>query len=466
MKKIVLSLLSLTLLAFVFNSCVRDTDYETPQIECSEPEIDPASMTDIAAVLSNWHALNQAPNDRNVLEFAAEDADPVYLTGYVVSNDKTGNFYKELFIQDDLTDPQHAVKLAIDARSLFTRYDMGRKLYVKLNGLGLNKVHGEYVIGRLDGSDVRPMLEHVADKNILRGCTPGNLQAKLLASPNDITDDMIGMYVQFDNMQFDLSEVGETFVDPADSYDTSRLMKSCADESELKLETSTFASFKDMLLPEKSGSVKGIISRNYGDDYYVLRVNSPEAFDFTADRCDPPILDCHGTNIGGSTILFSEDFESYSVNEINLPGWTNVNVNGGGNLFKVKSYQGNNFMKCSAYNSGEDPLEVWLITPPINLDNSDGEELSFKTLTGYNNGQALTVFVSTDFDGTDINGATWLLVDTTLADGPSSGYGNWVDGSADISCLNGNVYVAFRYKGGENGITTTFEIDDVKVSAN
>ncbi len=465
MKKIVLNLLSLTLLALVFNSCVRDTDYETPEISCTEPAIDPSSMTDIAAVLSNWHALNQAPNDRNVLEFAAADADPVYLTGYVVSKDKTGNFYKELFIQDDLTDPQHAVKLAIDQRSLFTRYDRGRKLYVKLNGLGLNKVHGEYVIGNVDGSDIRPILPNDADKNILRGCTPGVVQAKLINSPNDITDDMIGMYVQFDNMQFDLSEVGQTFVDPADSYDTHRLMKSCADDSELKLETSTFASFKDALLPEKAGSVKGIISRNYGDDFYVLRVISPEEFNFTNNRCDPAILDCNGTNIGGTNVLFDEDFASYNYGDTNITGWTNVNVNGGATLFKVGSYQGNNFMKCSAYNSGEDPLEVWLITPAINLDNSTGEELTFKTLTGYNNGQALSVYVSTDYSG-DINTATWLLVNTTLADGPSSGYGNWVDGSADISCLNGNVYVAFRYKGGENGITTTFEIDDVKITAN
>ena len=465
MKKIILSLLSLTLLGLIFNSCVRDTDYETPQITCTEPEIDPASMTNIGTVLANWHALNQSSYDRNVLKFASEDDDPVYLTGYVVSSDKTGNFYKELFIQDDLTNPQHAVKLAIDQRSLFTRYDLGRKLYVKLNGLGLNKIHGEYVIGEVNGSDIVPIKEHVANENIMRSCNPGDLQARLVNSPNDITDDMIGMYVQFDNMQFDLSEIGKTFVDPTDSYDTHRLMKSCIDESELKLETSTFASFKDALLPEKAGSVKGIISRNYGDDFYVLRVNNPDAFNFNNDRCDPPVLDCHGSNIGGNTVLFNEDFSSYSNGDTNFPGWTNVNVNGGATVFKIGSYQGNTFVKCSAYNSGEDPLEVWLITPPINLDNSTGEELTFKTLTGYNNGQPLKVYVSTDYNG-DINAATWLLVDTTLADGPSSGYGSWVDGSADISCLNGNVYVAFRYKGGESGITTTIEIDDIKITAN
>jgi len=465
MKKIVLSLMGLMTLVISLNSCVKDTDYETPKISCEEPQIDASQMTNIEAVLDNWHALNPGSYDRNVLEFANTDAAPVYLTGYVVSSDKTGNFYKELYIQDDLTNPQHAVKIAIDARSLFTRYDMGRKLYVKLNGFGLNKSHGEYVIGEVDGSDIRPIRENVANKNILRGCDANEVQAKVLASVDDINDDMIGMYVQLNQMQFDITEVGKTFVDAADSYDTHRLMVSCADEKELKLETSTFASFKDVLLPEKSGSVKGIISRDYGDDFYVLRVLSPEAFDFNDPRCDPPMLDCNGTNVGGPTVVFYEDFESYSSGDTNIPGWNNVNVNGGSTLFKVDDYQGNKYVKCSAYNTNENPVEVWLISPAINLDNSTGEELSFKTKTGYNNGAALSVYVSEDYTG-DINTATWLLVDTDLADGPSSGYGSWVDGTADVSCLNGNMVVAFRYRGGDGGITTTFQIDDVKISAN
>jgi hypothetical protein len=466
MKKIIYSFLGLAILTFSLNSCVKDTDYETPQVACEEPAIDATQITSIEAVLNNWHALNPGSYDRTVLEFADATADPVYLSGYVVSSDKTGNFYKELFIQDDPVNPQHAVKIAIDMRSLFTKYNIGRKIYVQLNGLGLNKVHGEYVIGELDGADLIPIRENKAKKQIKRSCTTENITAKVLSSVNDINDDMIGMFVQLNNMQFDRTEIGKTFVDPADSYDSHRLMKNCIDDAEIKLETSTFASFKDNPLPDKKGSIVAIVSRDYRDDYYVLRVLGPEAFNFTDERCDPPVLDCNGTNVGGNNIVFFEDFESYNSNDTNLPGWTNINVNGGSTLFKVGSYQGNKFIKCSAYNTGENPLEVWLVTPAINLDNSTGELLSFKTKTGYNNGAALSVYVSTDFTG-DINTATWMLVDADIADGPSSGYMNdFVEGTADISCLSGDVYVAFKYKGGDGGITTTFQIDDIKVSAN
>ncbi len=466
MKNIIYSFLGLTIVALTLNSCVKDTDYATPQIKCEEPAIDASQMTSIETVLNNWHALNPGAYDRTVYEFPAEDNTPLYLTGYVVSNDETGNFYKELFIQDNPTDPQHAVKLAIDMRSLFTKYDVGRKIYVQLNGLGLNKVHGEYVIGELDGGDIINIRENKAKKMIKRACEPAEISPKILNSPNEITDDMIGMFVQINDMQFDRTELGKTFVDPADSYDSHRLMVNCNDDAELKLETSTFAAFKDNLLPQGKGSVKGIVSRDYRDDYYVLRVLNPQAFDFTGDRCDPPMLDCNGTNVGGNTVVFFEDFESYASNSTSIPGWTNVNITGGNTLFKVGSYSGNKFAKCSAYNTGENPMEVWLVSPAINLDNSDGEMLSFKTKTGYNNGAALSVYVSTDFTG-DVSTATWLLVDADIADGPATGYmTNWVEGTADMSCLSGNVYIAFQYKGGDGGITTTFQIDDVKVSAN
>ncbi len=466
MKKLIYSFISLALMALTFNSCVKDKDYDTPQIKCEEPQLDPSEVSSIENALNAWQAENPTSYDRNVVELAPADGTPVYIPGYVVSSDKTGNFYKELYIQDDATDPSHAVKIAIDMRSMFAKYDFGRKIYLKVNGLGINKSHGEMVIGEISGGDVTAIRENLAKKSIKRACEPSVITAKVIPSIADITSDMIGMFIQLDQMQFHYTLQGKPFTDPNDSYDSDRKMLSCADGGEILLETSTFAAFKDNILPEAQGSVKGILSRDYGDDNFVIRVLDPvEAFDFNGNRCDPAMLDCHGTNIGGSNILFNEDFESYSSGDTNIPGWTNVNVNSGTTLFKVGNYSGNNYVKCSAYHSNENPLEVWLVTPPINLDNSTGEELTFRTETGYNNGAALSVYVSTDFTG-DVHTATWLLVNTTLANGPSSGYGSWVDGSADISCLSGNVYVAFKYYGGDGGVTTTFEIDDVKVSAN
>jgi hypothetical protein len=127
-------------------------------------------------------------------------------------------------------------------------------------------------------------------------------------------------------------------------------------------------------------------------------------------------------------------------------------------------------MQVSAFNSGENPYEVWLITPAIDLDNSSNEQLTFKTNVGYYNGDALSVFVSNDFTGNaaDISSATWYAVDATLPQGPTSGYGSTFtdSGAINMSCLDGNVYVAFKYLGSTTGVTTTFQVDDVKVTGN
>ena len=52
------------------------------------------------------------------------------------SSDSAGNFYKELFLQDTWDTPGHAVRLLLDRQALHATYPVGRKLYVKINGLG------------------------------------------------------------------------------------------------------------------------------------------------------------------------------------------------------------------------------------------------------------------------------------------------------------------------------------------
>ncbi len=475
-NKTIYRLLAVLVLVVTLNSCVKDTDYDTPQITCDFKEAD-LEGTDILinTIINNWIVANDLNEDGVVdvydgdteipTEFEAENTN--YISGYVVSDDRTGNFYKELYIQDSPTNPTISIKVGVNVSSLFTKYDIGRKVYIYLHGLALNRSHGEMFLGQIINNQVDEMNENVANTNIFRNCEAVEVTPKIIDSPSSVNNESLGMFVQFDNMQFDLGSLELSFVNPQDDYDTHIPMTNCMDNSTIILETSAYCNFKNEIVPQGSGTVKGILTRDYGDDFYVLRVNSVNDFSFDGERCGATMLDCNNPNVGGSNVVFDDDFESYAVNQTNLPGWVNTNVNGGSELYEINSYDNNKYIQCSAYNSGETPLEVWLITPPINLDGSTDEELTFKTKTGYNNGAALSVFVSTDFTG-DISSATWLMVDAEIADGPAGSYEtSFTDsGSIDISCLNGDVYVAFKYLGGDGGITTTFQVDDVKVTGN
>ncbi|MAB58481.1 MAG: hypothetical protein CL524_13190 [Aequorivita sp.] len=165
---------------------------------------------------------------------------------------------------------------------------------------------------------------------------------------------------------------------------------------------------------------------------------------------------------------FTQDFESQNSGtgaSVNIAGWTNVNVNGGTRQWEVRAFDNNQYAQTSAYNSNENPYEVWLVTPGLILPSGSSPTLSFETNDGFNNGAALTVKVSTDFTG-DVTTATWTNLSATISSGNSSGYGDEFtpSGDVDLSAYAGQVvYIAYQYEGASNGTTTTYQIDNVSV---
>lgn len=433
------------LLVFVlsFTSCVKDTDYETPQIQGVNPTIPSTQLSSIQNVIAQWAAANPTGTSANVVQFVTDAQDPVYISGYVVSDDKTGNFYKELYIQDSPSDPQYAVKIAIDMTSLYTKYDMGRKIYVKLNGLAINKKQGEMVIGEYINGTLANIRENKAKLNISRDIAPVAITPKSLTI-GAINTSHIGMYVKFDNLQFDQDLLGKPFVNPLDSYDTFRSMVSC-DSGELALETSTYASFKAQILPSGKGSVVGVLSRNYNDGFYVLKVVSPEVFTFTGQRCDP---------------LFQDGFGN------GFAKWTTFNVLGA-QVWTIDTQYGNpgNCAKMSGYAGTSNANEDWLITKPINLSGVTNAKLNFQTARNFT-GNSIIVYVSTNYNGTsnpNTAGITWTVLPATIATANNFVWTNSGDVSLTPYCGQANVYIAFRYTS-TTSASATWEVDNVKVT--
>ncbi len=467
-KQIIKITLSFLLIMGTFTACVEDKDYDTPHVECNDSAyqaIPATAKTTFQNVLSTYTG--------SISDFANEDEDSVYLEGYVTSNDLKGNFYKELFIQDAFENPTYALKLGINVRGLYTKYPVGSKILVRLNGLAIDKSHGEMIIGENNAGSIDEMREKIAYSHIMRSCTEETIVPVQVNSAADINNGMLGQFIQLKDAQFDLTlfnsnHIGFPFVDPNDNFDTSRMVVFCGDESTIRLETSSFAAYGNSPLPYKKFDVSGILSRDYGDDNYVLKLNSPSDIVTNNDaRCDPVILDC-GAGTAGTTEIFSQDFEGISdESDLIGLGWTNTNVNGGSHVWIDRTFSGNRYMQLGAYNSNENPLESWLVTPAINLDGTTDETFTFDVNVGYYRGAALSVYASTDFTG-DVATATWQLIDNvTLPTGPSSGYGSFSSaGNINVSCLDGDVYFAFKYAGADGGVTTTFQIDNIKVTGN
>jgi len=210
-----------------------------------------------------------------------------------------------------------------------------------------------------------------------------------------------------------------------------------------------------------------VLTKDYYNEKFILVINDPSTINFSeSDRCDPDFLFCTGNLNNEKELIFFENFQEINkTNDLEDLGWTNENIYLGNEKFNKRSSQGNVSMQISAYNTGENPMEVWLITPPINLDNSSNEILSFETKATYDNGTILTAWVSSDFND-NITEATWQQLDAKVSVGPGNSYVNnyTLSGELSLDCLEGDVFIAIKYLGGDPGVSTTYDIDNIKIT--
>lgn len=381
--------------------------------------------------------------------------------GYVTSDNSTGNIYKTLYIQDAPKNPKHAIQISVDDSNISKKYQVGRKVYLKLKGLYLDKVNGVLTIGSVKGLKLARISSVNIPNHIIAGKSETIVPLETTIEKILANDNLVSTLVKLNNIQLIKSQLGSAYANPNNTFNVNRTLESCDTKAKITIRNSGFSSFKNQEFPTGSGTITALVSKY--KNTYQLFIRNTNDIKFTGERCDPPVLDCGEAPSMGNKIIYKEDFDN--VSNLATAGWTNVNANGGSGLFSLRNYRGNSYVQASAYKSKEKSLEIWLVTPKINLDNSTDEILTFDTKTGFNNGAALSVWVSSNFTG-DPKKATWLEInDAEIANGPKKGYQKKFtnSGSVNLSCLSGDVHIAFRYLGG-GSITTTFQVDNVKVT--
>jgi len=443
----------ISLLAFIsiFSlSCVEDDDYSVPQsIGLEENQNLTQLLSEIESGSADLMTISEVKNlfvngEVNQIE------SNLVVKGYVSSSDYTGNFYKEFYMQDEIENATAGIKVSINQVDSYNQFNVGREVYIKLQGLTIGETNsGDGVItiggsGNLAGDEVSEISENRASNCILRSSNSYSL-VPLALNLSDINDSHIGLYVSALSAQFSAGLDGLTYVDPDEDYDTQRDLESCVDSGTLKLETSAFSNFNDSMLPtESSGTITGIITRDYFGDNRVMMLNTKEDVNFDSSRCDP---------------LFADDFSSNNLNN-----WTVVSVSGD-QEWGITPY-GNPApsAKMSGYSGGNNVNEDWLITNTIDLSSLSTATLNFQSVVRYS-GPSLEVYASSDYSGGDPStDGNWAELSVIL-DTDDSSWSSWTDsGNVDLSSYTGgNVYIAFKYLSTSSG-SATYEIDNVLVA--
>ncbi len=170
--------------------------------------------------------------------------------------------------------------------------------------------------------------------------------------------------------------------------------------------------------------------------------------------------------------FFYEDFQSVTPDtNLDLTGWTNFAEEGTW-LWREKTYTSNGttngYAEFSAYNSGADVNKVWLVTPSQDLSSYNNPKITFKVAQHHldvdSPDNSLEVLISTDYDGSNVLGATWTSL--TSANLPTMDTAWYEFLRSEISLgdyIGQTVYVAFKFTGSGNDDTLdgAFQIDDV-----
>ncbi|SEQ20065.1 choice-of-anchor J domain-containing protein [Flavobacterium urocaniciphilum] len=174
---------------------------------------------------------------------------------------------------------------------------------------------------------------------------------------------------------------------------------------------------------------------------------------------------------------FNENFSSSPTGSgsvevpIALTGWVNHNAStsipASSRLWHARTFSSDNYAEFSSFYSTAGTNDVaWLITPAIDLTSGSGEILSFTTKTRFSNGYPMTAFISTDYDGTTagIATATWIPLTFTI---PTADDVITSSGNIDLSGYDTtNARIAFKYTGSKAGVTTTCQLDNIKITKN
>ncbi|MEY4903522.1 MAG: hypothetical protein RLZZ292_1337 [Bacteroidota bacterium] len=188
-----------------------------------------------------------------------ETLEDATLVATVVADDRSGNFYKGIVIQD----ATGGIDLRIDGTSLFNDFPIGRQVAVKLAGLIMGDYNGQIQLGAsVDNSTGSAKFLGIAQAvlfdYVIKGATGNPLTPKktTLAA---LTAADVSTLIQLDGVEFATADAGKGYADAVNKTTTNRAIGDCNGGTAV-VRTSGYASFAPELTPAGNGSFIGIYS--------------------------------------------------------------------------------------------------------------------------------------------------------------------------------------------------------------
>lgn len=200
------------------------------------------------------------------------------LEAIVVADDKSGNFYKQIIIQD----ATGGMRIDVDGFDLYNEYPVGRRVWVRLGGL---YIYQDGDVPALIGSS-DPSLGRIPQALYKQHIIGGDYDNPVVPTQRTLTTLTPADYhtlVTLTDMELTASFAGQPYADVVNQFSTNAELVECSTSGVIIMRNSAYSDFAAQAMPTGNGSVTAIFNSFNGTPQLFIR--DPSDLDMTGNRC-------------------------------------------------------------------------------------------------------------------------------------------------------------------------------------
>lgn len=363
----------------------------------------------------------------------------------VLSDELSGNFYQQVFVKDDAGG---AIQLNLkESGGVYA----GDRIRINLNNTYLISANSMIY---LDSIDVTKNVVKLSSGNSIVPKQVSFDDIALYAANPTHSASLQSQLIQLNDVEFKKNTLVPTFADAIGKTSINQTITACEAGKALTVRTSGRSNFAGRLLPDRNGSIIGILSQYNSTMQLTLR-------DYKDVNMNGPLCSAPTSTQSPGNFLYKD----FNDNNISSGGWISYTVSNNSVNWSIGSstLTTSFFIKISGYVGGNTNSENWLISPPVTISNAKDPVLSFKSAAKYS-GTLLDVLVSINYSSGDPSLATWTSLSPNYALSPNASDYLWTpSGYVSLSAYKStNTRIAFKYKSTTAG-ATSYQLDDIVI---
>lgn len=179
------------------------------------------------------------------------------IEGIVVANDSSGNFYKEVIIQD----ATGGIDVKLELFNIYTSFPIGRQVFIKLKGLYLGDYNNNIQLGGSVDSEgsINEIASDLVDEYLIKG-SYNNTVTPLVLTVSGLNDSYQNTLIQLENFEFQSADLSKTYaISGSSPQSVNFTLKNCSGQS-IVLRNSGYADFANLTVPGGNGTITAIYS--------------------------------------------------------------------------------------------------------------------------------------------------------------------------------------------------------------